>query len=109
MSRSDQWIGLTPAGRNMYHKLTKLAKENKIPIGYWAFNPGKIFGSEFVIEDRIYREEIQASPWSSGPMFFTRFAIYNKNTNKKICTICDWIEDSKVQNEVDYENGKFYV
>ena len=109
--RSDQYIGLTKKGHAI---ITKLYDDGnytkKVDIGDWAFDDGKIQGFEITTEDRIYREEIQDTPWSSGPMFFTRIGIFNKKTGNKIGTVGDWIFDEESSKEyVDYETGKYCV
>lgn len=110
MSRSDQFIGLTKEGDRIFTELRKSGYPSKrIKIGYWAWNPGFIEGLEFTTDDRIYREELQCEPWSSGPMYFTRIGIFDRQTGKKIGTIADWILDENVKGEVDYDNGKYYV
>ncbi len=109
MSRSDQFVGLTKKGNEFIAKLKKRYPEKRVNIGFWAFDPGKITGSKFELKERIYQEEIQCSPWSSGPVYLTRIAIYNKKTKKKIGTMFDWIEDPNVKGEVDIDNGKFYI
>lgn len=110
MSRTEQFIGLTKKGTQIFNKLLDEGWISKrIKIGEWAWTPGYIDGREIVTNDHIYREEIQCEPWSSGPMYFTRIGIFNKQTGKKIGTVADWIEDRNVTAEVDYENGRFFV
>ena len=111
MQRTDQFIGFNKSGQEVYNKLLKTPGqiERKIEIGVYAFSPDKIFGSEIILNNKIYREEIQIIPWSSGPMYFTRIGIYDKETNKKIGTIGDWKQDPNVMNEYDYETGTFWI
>ncbi len=106
MSRTDQWIGLNKAGTEWLKK-QKDIHYSENPIGMCAFKHKPIFGKEVIIEDTIYRECVQAAPWSGGPMYFTHIAVIK---NGKITSFMfSWKEDKNVIYEYDFENGTFYI
>lgn len=110
--RCDQYIGLTQSGQNWVKKLI----DNNYTIKHeymcdQAWNPDPLTGVVIQTDDRIYKEEIQATPWSSGPMYFTRIAIYTID-NKLIGYMFSWKEDPDLHEqriEFDYTKGTMYV
>ena len=113
MSRSDQFIGLTKAGKNFIDNFPneEIVKKKRIKVCHQAFNNWQLEGYEIRTKDRIYREESQITPWSSGPMYFWHIAVYTIQ-NKLIGYMFSWKEDPNLANEhMEYnsETGTYWV
>ena len=110
MSRSDQYIGLTNAGWNFLKNFPdkEIVEKRTIKICDQAFNPWPIEGTEIRTKDRIYKEELQCEPWSSGPMYFLHIGIYTTK-NKLIGHMFSWKEDRSLDCEFDNFEGTFNV
>lgn len=115
MSRQDQYIGLTKKARELMDKIIRNPKsicETHITC-YTAFGDFPIYGDKITLCDRIYQEEIQCIPWSSGPMYFLHIGVYNSKTGNIIGYIGDWEYDEhlfeKEHLEFDYEKGTLSV
>ena len=110
MSRSDQYIGLTTAGFNFLKNFPdkEIIEKRTIKVCDQAFNPWSIEGTEIRTKDRIYREELQMEPWSSGPMYFLHIGVYTLK-NKLIGHMFSWKEDRSLHNEFDSNKGTFNV
>lgn len=102
MSRSTQFIGLNKKASEFVETLIPIVNpENKtfgmfdeeIPLGSWKD-----------LDGNFYVEVEQCSPWSSGPVILTAL---KKNNGDKL--FFEWVENSEVKGEVDYENGEFYI
>ena len=103
MSRTDQYIGLTRAAESYVSGRNKLKTTplegvfgNSFELGVWAGDDGATLV-----------EVLQASPWSSGPMYFTRLKLLFDNSG--YVYIFDWVLDPTVETEVDYERGHYWV
>lgn len=86
MSRSDQYIGLTRRGENLLKRLSRSpgAIVSTYEMCPSAFDPNPQLGWQVQLEDnKLFREEVQLAPWSSGPMYFTRLVKYEKGKRKK--------------------------
>lgn len=103
MGRSTQFIGLNKQATEFVKTLIPVDNpENKtfgmfdeeIPLGTWRDNNGI-----------KYFEVEQASPWSSGPLILTALRKEDEAGGLIHC----WREDSTVQDEFDWENGRFWV
>lgn len=101
MSRSTQFIGLNFEAR-------KFLEEECTPLKSVSNTTG-MFGEEIPLKrwkhkssGYIYREIVQCSPWSSGPMILT--CLQGKEGKK-----FEWIEDSSTYGEVDPEKGTFWI
>lgn len=101
MARSDQWIGLT----NLARKFVKTGIDS--PENHGSVDPA--FGispfktGAWVVGGTLYREVVQITPWSSGPMYFT--CLVNPKGEK----LFEWIQDREVRGEVDEERGRYWV
>ncbi len=120
--RTTQFIGLTKRAQEFLAKNCILVENSEnittgmfdepIPLGTWQHRK----------TEKIYYEVVQAEPWSSGPMIFTALRKGDKdflgfeegnfldncmNNNSKL--LFTWREDKNVKNEIDFENGKFWV
>jgi hypothetical protein len=111
--RTTQYIGLTATAAKAMaafepirsYKGSLYAEEVKpyvtigmfgeeIPLGMWMDDLGN-----------VYREVLQASPWSSGPMLFTCIEVNGILPEK-----WKWMEDLLLTTEtVDKLNGRYFV
>jgi hypothetical protein len=66
--------------------------EEEIPLWEYELNNGD-----------VVREEVQISPWSSGPMIFVKLV---DSMGKDLFS---WTYDPSLSEEVDFENGKYNV
>lgn len=100
--RCTQYIGLTNAAKKFVAEMQDISKEhpeNKtfgmfeedVPLSVWKDKDGT-----------IYFENLQCSPWSSGPMLFTRLV---SNTGR---VMFEWFEDINSR-EYNPETGGYYV
>lgn len=110
MSRSDQYVGLTTKGNEFIRNFPKkdIINKKEVFMCHQAFNPWPLTGIEITTKDRIYREVLQCDPWSSGPVYLTHIAVFNKQ-KKLLGYMFSWIEDENVTGEVDPDNGKYYI
>ena len=107
MSRCDQYIGLTEQGEKFFDQLSN---KKLVSIAHQAFNPDPLMGWESKSHGVVYREAVQAAPWSSGPMYFTYIQVIKngKIVDKRFM----WKEDPKLletHQEYDKHTGTFYV
>lgn len=111
MSRCDQYVGLTKTGRRFLSKVKSASKAiiETCKICYQAWNPDPLQGDRIIIGDRMYQEELQLAPWSSGPVYLTHIAIYNNKTGNLIGYVGSWELDSSVKNEIDEKNETYYI
>ena len=104
MARSTQYIGLTKEAQEFVDGLVKLDHienhtigmfEEKVPLGAWV-DPKTGLG---------YLEEVQARPWSGGPMIFTYLVDVQNDTH-----MFKWVEDEKARgHEFIYSEGLYWV
>ena len=118
MSRSTQFIGLTEEATKYVKDLKTLPSsshtmgmfDEKLRLRKWEM-PKEFKSSER--PNACIREIVQAEPWSSGPMIFTCLALFFDNYIPREddlgIPILQWIEDPRVKNGVDYNNGRFWV
>lgn len=104
--RSTQYIGLTQAARDFTKTLTKVEQtynktygmfDEDIPLGVWT-------DGTFTYEERE-----QCSPWSSGPMIFTKLV---QIIDGKQTTLYEWQESETPlphHQELDYKLGIYYI
>lgn len=106
--RTTQYIGLTKDAQ----RFVKYMAPKRIVITQGMFDED-VLGCEYVPqmasahEGTIFREIVQAEPWSSGPMIFT--CLLNTQTGEKMF---EWINENCSNgewNEFSEEEGKFYV
>ena len=111
MSRSDQYVGLTAVAEGIVEELKKNPKNliESCSVCPYAFLKGDVKGIKITTVDRIYQEELQVNPWSAGPMYFTRLAVYNRKKKNLIGYIGEWEEDETCEFEYDKDTGKYYV
>ena len=111
MSRSDQYVGLTAIGEGIVEELKKNTNNiiESCSVCPYAFLQGHLKGIRITTADRVYQEELQINPWSSGPMYFTHLAVYNRKDNRLIGYIGDWELDESCEYEYDKDTGKYYV
>ena len=117
MARQTQYIGLNKFAIELTRTALKV-EEYKMTFGMFQEEvTGRIFhmtppkGPNKAL---IYKEVVQATPWSSGPMIFTAL----QQTLVKECgqelvekdLYCAWIIDPSLEGkEYDYETGRMYV
>lgn len=108
--RTDQFIGLTKKAQEFVKDLEELPNARKIlegafgnnfELGAWEM-PSK---ENSPVEEYIIREILQASPWSSGPMFFTCLEVDFQNGAR--IQIYQWIDVLNYYGpEFDREKGE---
>jgi hypothetical protein len=133
MSRSTQFIGLTPKALEFVSGLEIIENSDNFTTGMFE---EEIHLGEWKYKEGYLREVIQAEPWSSGPMIFTTLRFFLEKAEKvkvigeyygeifpfvrlKEIEIVmspsdlelgfDWKQDENVKGEVDYENGLYWV
>jgi hypothetical protein len=124
MSRTTQYIGLTNAA-NSWLKINALQETSKNFVMCYGMFDEDVLGVECDIKplyndnkinpvNKRYfvREVEQDSPWSSGPMIFTRLELFIEKTSGQIISlgyIFDWVKNPEVTNEYDSEKGEYWV
>ena len=119
MSRTDQYIGLTSAASNYLGSIG--AERTKTYEIEGAWNTITLSVYEKKLEDGVnlferFTEEVQESPWSSGPMYFTHL----KRELIKVADqepidmgyIYSWVvapELRETNTQVDQVRGWYYV
>ena len=113
MSRSTQFIGLTASAQKFVADLKKVPSDKyaegmfneAIPLGRWEAPEGRWSKTAFI------QEVVQESPWSSGPMIFTRLEIEFQQSKDQVFTAScfEWIHDPTFECEYNEENGSFWV
>ena len=107
--RTTQFIGLTNDGYNYISKCKSLKSDLKtqgmffenIPLGRWE---NKMF--------KEIQEVVQCSPWSSGPMIFTKLVGYFHNDKKlkNPINLFEWVLNPELSGEeYDQEKGQYWV
>ena len=113
--RTTQYIGLTMDALNYVKDAFKVEVIPRMTCGMFGED---IPGSRYYIKSRydntwILTEEVQDSPWSSGPMIFThlRVEIIRENgTRFELGNhLFSWIFDPTITCEYDIERGHYYV
>lgn len=109
MSRSDQFIGLTKQG-DIFEDMLERAGfvKSSYDICESAFDPYPVEGSVYRLGPLIFREVLQVSPWSSGPMYFTCWQEEN-DKGKPVRQLYRWEEDPELKTEFNYEAGTYWV
>ncbi len=108
MSRSTQYIGLNAEAIAFVSNLKKVDDpsnktfgmfEEDVPLGTW----------EGPVPGLFYKEELQASPWSSGPMLFTAIRVIKDGVNGSL--LYQWREDPFLSKgrEFCFEHGTYWV
>ncbi len=107
--RQTQWVGLTSDAAKYVKDATPIPSDNKtfgmfyeeLPLCKWEKN------------GYLLVEEVQFSPWSSGPMIFTHLKVFLiKNADQepvKIGYFFSWVVDPMITCEFDSEKGHMYV
>lgn len=120
MSRSTQYIGLNDYAMDFLDKLAKSgAKFEHVEICKGMFDEA-VYGAKYTYDCRggfanaqaIYTEELQASPWSSGPMIFTclRYQLVKRaGQTLDMGRIFCWMLDPSLRGEVDRKSGRYWV
>jgi len=113
--RTDQWVGLTSDAEKYVKGLEVIEEdryvlgmfENKLPLRTWKKPITYPSGDKG--KDMIIREILQASPWSSGPMYFTQIELDYQNGG--IIKCYEWVADPMLYglSEFDQETGKYWV
>ena len=116
MSRSTQYIGLNDYAldfvRGAGEKKPILLTEGMFQEEIWGYE--YIFPSseeDLSCKYEVYKERVQAVPWSSGPMIFTCLQrIMVKHSGKYNCgDYFTWMLDPTIENEYDSKTGRYYV
>ena len=109
MARMTQYIGLTGAASLFVQKLNKVEDssnyttgmfEEIVPLGTWKDHEG-----------RLWREVVQDSPWSSGPMIFTALA-KSESPNPLVAEehlSYPWIKVPGMKSEFNATTGEYWV
>jgi len=115
MSRSTQYIGLNRFADELVQNATNV-EDYVMTRGMFDENiRGAIYhmkppeGPNVALK---YIEEVQAVPWSSGPMIFTHLRrILTKECGQVLDMglVCSWMVDPSLMTEYDYETGRYYV
>ena len=104
MARSTQFIGHTTEVSTFLKTCEKLEKCGEVAgmFGEHVYDLHKYKDSR----GNVWKEKVQAEPWSSGPMIF--LCIEKVSSEKQIQ--CGWKQDDSVRGqEFDYELGLFWV
>lgn len=106
--RCDQYIGLTKEAREWVKRNFDKNQISYYDMAEQAFDPEPLQGYLIQDDESIYKEVVQCSPWSSGPMYFTCIGAFNKK-NELIGYMFQWKENPNMTDEYDMEKGEFYV
>jgi hypothetical protein len=117
MSRETQFIGLTDRATRLVASAVKTETYDGMTTGMFGESmPGRIFTMpDSALVPYKYKEVVQDSPWSSGPMIFTHLIPYYKDGGGhsfrgRAC--CSWVLDPSLQEEnveCDSVTGTYYV
>lgn len=112
MARSTQYIGLNDKAEDFLDKNFELTlpEDDNVVIGLCD---EVIQLTSYVSKNQNYlsaREVVQTIPWSSGPMIFTHIEVELLDKTKVLWYSWEVNESlSETNQEVDYENGWYYV
>jgi hypothetical protein len=115
MSRSTQYIGL--------NKYAKEFVKQAIKVEQYEMTTGicdePVYGNIYYFpvpegpnKSYYFKETVQCTPWSSGPMIFTNLTMYLEKESGQVYeskNYFNWMLDPTVENEFDYDTGRFYV
>ena len=107
MANSTQFIGLNQSALDFVKGLYEIESKEKAigmfgepyPLKKWADSSGNTF-----------QEEVQAAPWSSGPVILTHLLM--TFANKAYAGHCfSWVKDPSLRGlrELDIEKGRFWI
>ena len=105
--RCDQYVGLTKEAKTWVKNNFKKSQIKTYNMCHQAFNSEPLKGLLIKDGDVTYKELVQCSPWSSGPMYFTCIGAFNQNG--LIGTMFQWKENPDIVYEYDEVTGEYYV
>ena len=115
MSRTTQYIGLNKYARE-YVKSALIVESYDMTTGMFDETIiGKIYympTPDGPNSAYIFKEVVQISPWSSGPMIFTSLEVSLKKDSGQIIEMgryFDWMIDPSIKCEYDFETARYYV
>ena len=102
MARSDQWIGLSGPACKFIENATDVPDEyGKVGAAFGDFD---FETGAWSVDGVLYKEILQASPWSSGPMYFT--CLVDPDGKRHF----EWVVDYNLRGqEYDAATGRYYV
>lgn len=111
MSRSTQWIGLTKRAEDYVAQLAPFPSDEHTSGMFDELLPLRKWAAPLDLERATYvREVVQSTPWSGGPMIFTKLVIDYQHGDQVFTNSCfQWIDDPTVKHEFIRESGRFWV
>lgn len=105
--RCDQYIGLTKKAKTWIKENFKESQIGSYNMCHQAFNKDPLKGILIKDGDLIFKEVVQCSPWSSGPMYLTCIGAYKQD--KLLGYMFTWKENPDIVYEYDEIAGEYYI